>query len=84
MIYFKICTEIEINVEDARRILEVILKRPQPKISRPPRQTENPSIMTFSYHLDDLLGNGFLVGHLTEIVGPPGIGKTQLWLVYCL
>ncbi|CAD5117533.1 DgyrCDS6298 [Dimorphilus gyrociliatus] len=80
----QLSTELEIDEEDAKRILDIIRKRQQPKISCPPRQSECPSIMTFSYHLDALLGNGFLVGHLTEIVGPPGIGKTQLCMQICV
>lgn len=30
--------------------------------------------------LDDLIGGGLAAGHLTEIFGPPGMGKTQICL----
>jgi len=38
----------------------------------------NASIITFSRHVDQLLGGGIPVGSLTEVYGMPGCGKTQL------
>jgi predicted ATP-dependent serine protease len=40
-------------------------------------------IMTFCKELDDLLGGGVACGHVTEFVGVPGVGKTQLGWVSC-
>ena len=36
------------------------------------------SVATFSRDLDDLLGGGVPLGSVTEICGPPGVGKTQM------
>lgn len=41
-------------------------------------------IVTFCEALDDLLGGGIPLCTVTEISGPPGIGKTQMWYVYFL
>ncbi|XP_065890495.1 DNA repair protein RAD51 homolog 3-like isoform X2 [Dysidea avara] len=35
-------------------------------------------IVTFSAQIDEMLGGGVPLGRITEICGPPGIGKTQL------
>ncbi|KAG8347413.1 recA bacterial DNA recombination protein Rad51 AAA domain [Trypanosoma vivax] len=35
-------------------------------------------VTTFCRSLDIILGGGMMVGGLTEICGPPGVGKTQL------
>ncbi|KAM5181023.1 DNA repair protein RAD51 homolog 3 [Mantella aurantiaca] len=35
-------------------------------------------IITFCSVLDDILGGGVPLGKITEICGPPGVGKTQL------
>lgn len=43
-------------------------------------QNRNP-IVTFCAKLDEILGGGIPLCKLTEFCGPPGIGKTQLWLV---
>ena len=44
-------------------------------------QTEQatPAIVTFSEQIDGALGGGIRVGHLTEVCGLPGSGKTQFW-----
>ena len=34
-------------------------------------------ILTFSRNVDDMLDGGIALGELTELVGPPGTGKTQ-------
>lgn len=36
-------------------------------------------IITFCSALDEILGGGVPLGKITEICGPPGVGKTQLW-----
>ena len=38
----------------------------------------NRHIITFCRDVDVLLGGGLALGELTEIAGPPGVGKTQL------
>jgi RAD51-like protein 2 len=35
------------------------------------------SIITFCREIDQLLGGGISIGELTDIAGPPGVGKTQ-------
>lgn len=40
-------------------------------------QAQN-GIVTFSAQIDEMLGGGIPVGRITEMCGPPGIGKTQL------
>jgi RAD51-like protein 2 len=40
-------------------------------------KSERP-IITFSKHIDRVLGGGLQIGQLTEIVGVPGIGKSQI------
>ncbi|XP_075984908.1 RAD51 DNA repair protein spindle D isoform X2 [Anticarsia gemmatalis] len=48
------------------------------------RETSLPSVPTFSQSLDNLLGNdGVQLGCITEILGLPGSGKTQLCLQLC-
>ncbi|XP_013186253.1 DNA repair protein RAD51 homolog 3 [Amyelois transitella] len=48
------------------------------------RETSLPSIPTFSQNLDNVLGNeGIQLGSLTEFLGLPGTGKTQLCLQLC-
>ena len=41
-------------------------------------------IVSFSQPLDTLLGGGFALSELTEIVGLPGVGKTQLAMQLCV
>lgn len=41
-------------------------------------------IVTFSKSMDKLLGGGLSIGELTEIVGMPGVGKTQLAMQLCV
>ena len=48
-------------------------------ISQAPRQ-----IVSFCKPLDMLLGGGFALSELTEIVGLPGVGKTQLAMQICV
>ncbi|XP_066977572.1 DNA repair protein RAD51 homolog 3-like isoform X2 [Macrobrachium rosenbergii] len=45
---------------------------------------EDKYIVTFCKGLDDILGGGLPVGAITEVIGPPGIGKTQLCLQVCI
>ena len=41
-------------------------------------------IVSFSQTIDTLLGGGFALSELTEIVGLPGVGKTQLAMQLCV
>lgn len=36
-------------------------------------------IITLCRDFDDAIGGGFRVGLITELVGGPGVGKTQIW-----
>ncbi|XP_013165843.1 PREDICTED: DNA repair protein RAD51 homolog 3 [Papilio xuthus] len=48
------------------------------------RETSLPSIPTFSQKLDNILGtDGIPLGSLTELLGLPGTGKTQICLQLC-
>lgn len=38
-------------------------------------------IVTFAKSVDDLFGTGIPTGKITEFVGAPGTGKSQLWYV---
>lgn len=42
------------------------------------REAQSVCIPTFCRELDDLLGGGVALGSLTELCGPPGVGKTQM------
>lgn len=47
------------------------------------RETSLPSIPSFSQSFDNMLGNdGVQLGSITELLGLPGSGKTQLWFVF--
>ena len=41
-------------------------------------------IVSFCQSIDSLLGGGFAVSEVTELVGLPGIGKTQLCIQLCV
>mmetsp|Transcript_25125 Transcript_25125/g.52935 ORF Transcript_25125/g.52935 Transcript_25125/m.52935 type:complete len:492 (-) Transcript_25125:288-1763(-) len=49
-----------------------------------PHATVARQIVSFSRPLDALLGGGIALSELTEIVGPPGSGKTQLAFQLCV
>lgn len=40
------------------------------------------AIITFCRAVDNLLGGGLATGEVTELAGPPGVGKTQ-WAMQC-
>lgn len=42
-------------------------------------EVETKSIVTLCKDLDEAVENGFPLKKITEIVGPPGSGKTQIW-----
>lgn len=42
------------------------------------------TIITFSKSFDSILGGGLAKGEVTEIVGLPGVGKTQLCMQLCV
>lgn len=48
------------------------------------KETSLPSVPTFSQSIDKILGNGGVqLGSITELLGLPGSGKTQLCLQLC-
>ncbi|KAJ8711781.1 hypothetical protein PYW08_008735 [Mythimna loreyi] len=48
------------------------------------RETSLPAVASFSQSLDNMLGtDGFQLGCITELLGLPGSGKTQLCLQLC-
>ena len=53
-------------------------------ILRSKASTEARQIVSFAQPLDHLLGGGFALSELTEIVGLPGTGKTQLAMQLCV
>eukprot|EP00048_Salpingoeca_helianthica_P018826 m.243227 g.243227 ORF g.243227 m.243227 type:complete len:358 (-) comp27182_c0_seq1:21-1094(-) len=80
--------ELEISNEEALEILDVV-KGAKPGAENPPTQSSSAlemlkqervqaGIITFCGAWDGMLGNGIPLGKLTEVCGPPGIGKTQL------
>lgn len=42
-------------------------------------EKNTPSIITLCKDLDQAIGDGIKRGVITELVGAPGSGKTQLW-----
>ena len=46
--------------------------------------SEEKGVLTFVKDLDMLLGGGASIGQVTEFVGTPGVGKTQLAMQLCL
>lgn len=36
-------------------------------------------IVTLCKDFDDAIGGGIPIGSITEVVGGPGVGKTQFW-----
>lgn len=47
-------------------------------------KASNRTIVTFSRSVDSMLGGGLAKGEVTEIVGLPGVGKTQLSMQLCV
>lgn len=48
------------------------------------QKTQIKNVLTFSRELDLALGSGIPFGHITEFVGCPGTGKTQICLQLCV
>lgn len=42
-------------------------------------EKENGYIITLCRDFDDAIGGGIRIGSITELVGGPGVGKTQFW-----
>lgn len=42
-------------------------------------EKEAGSIITLCKDIDDAIGGGICIGSITELVGSPGVGKTQFW-----
>jgi RAD51-like protein 2 len=47
-------------------------------------KSTNRTIVSFSKSVDSMLGGGIAKGEVTEIVGLPGVGKTQLCMQLCV
>jgi len=75
--------ESEVKLQDVPGSSPPPPPSPSPSPSIPSIFIE-PMIVTFCRDLDGLLGGGFRVGDVTEIVGLPGTGKTQLLMQLCL
>lgn len=43
------------------------------------KEKEAGFIVTLCKDFDDALGGGIRIGAITELVGGPGVGKTQIW-----
>jgi len=48
------------------------------------RKKSTRPIVTFCQSIDTLLGGGFATSEVTEVVGVPGVGKTQLAIQLCV
>lgn len=42
-------------------------------------ESKRRGIVTLCKDLDEAIGNGIPVGVITELTGPPGSAKTQIW-----
>ncbi|XP_056412850.1 DNA repair protein RAD51 homolog 3 isoform X2 [Hyla sarda] len=79
--------EAGISEEDAVKVLQILRREKQSSTSTTMKHTAlalleqeqaEASIVTFCSALDDILGGGVPLTKVTEICGPPGVGKTQL------
>lgn len=43
------------------------------------KEKEAGTIITLCKDFDDAIGGGVRIGSITELVGAPGVGKTQFW-----
>lgn len=43
------------------------------------QEVQRSSIVTLCKDFDEAIDNGFPLGVITELVGAPGCGKTQIW-----
>ena len=69
-----LAAELGVSLPEASQLYrEIAAERPSTPTQAPvPR-----SIVTFCRKIDQLLGGGIATGQLTELSGPPGVGKTQ-------
>lgn len=70
--------ECKAVVDAAHRRLSQPLLMPLELVLEQEGYRENVRLATFSRDLDVLLGGGVQLGHLTEVCGAPGAGKTQI------
>ncbi|KAG8587632.1 hypothetical protein GDO81_005736, partial [Engystomops pustulosus] len=79
--------EAGISEGNAVKVLQILRREDQKDPSTTLRHTAlelleqeqaQASIITFCSALDDILGGGVPLAKVTEICGPPGVGKTQL------
>ncbi|XP_071992383.1 DNA repair protein RAD51 homolog 3-like [Engystomops pustulosus] len=84
----ELAREAGISEDNAVKVLQILRREDQKDASTTLRHTAlelleqeqaQASIITFCSALDDILGGGVPLAKVTEICGPPGVGKTQLW-----
>ncbi|XP_068124737.1 DNA repair protein RAD51 homolog 3 isoform X2 [Hyperolius riggenbachi] len=82
-----LCFEAGIAEESAQEALQILKRQDQCNASQILKCTAldlleeeqaQGSVITFCSALDEILGGGIALGKITEICGPPGVGKTQL------
>eukprot|EP01060_Flectonema_neradi_P034811 TRINITY_DN622_c0_g1_i7.p1 TRINITY_DN622_c0_g1~~TRINITY_DN622_c0_g1_i7.p1 ORF type:complete len:326 (+),score=58.03 TRINITY_DN622_c0_g1_i7:129-1106(+) len=76
-----LCQDTSIDRKAAAAVLR-FTKGQVPSTNSPqsscPSHSKSETILTFCREIDSLLKGGVHTGRLTELVGPPGTGKTQL------
>jgi len=77
--------ECNISNKEAMEVLEYLtgfngklLETSKTAIDLISMEINQPKIFTLSKALDSILGGGISLGSITEIIGPPGMGKTQI------
>eukprot|EP01023_Acetabularia_acetabulum_P002041 TRINITY_DN10791_c0_g1_i2.p1 TRINITY_DN10791_c0_g1~~TRINITY_DN10791_c0_g1_i2.p1 ORF type:complete len:303 (-),score=33.88 TRINITY_DN10791_c0_g1_i2:272-1180(-) len=79
--------ETNLKPDDAQNILDLVrFNRNQIPLYSASQLLENPSmtISTGCQSIDNILGGGVRSSELTEIIGLPGVGKTQLCMQLCI
>ncbi|KAM4045943.1 DNA repair protein RAD51 homolog 3 isoform 2-T2 [Anomaloglossus baeobatrachus] len=83
----ELATEAGLSEDNAVKVLQILRRENERDKSTSLKHTAlelleqeqtQASIITFCSALDDILGGGVPLTKVTEICGPPGIGKTQL------
>lgn len=72
----------DLQLDEAVRVMREVLDTPTIITANQMPQIDH--VTTFSRRLDCLLGGGFAVGGVTELIATPGGGKTQLCLQACV
>ncbi|KAM9321222.1 DNA repair protein RAD51 homolog 3 [Gastrophryne carolinensis] len=83
----EVARESGISEDAAQEALKIIKRQSEINLSQSPKFTAldlieqeqaQGAVITFCSTLDEILGGGVPLGKITEICGPPGVGKTQL------